>query len=85
MHVLAILWVYRTTCKKLIGQTPFKLVYAVEAVTPMEYMVPSLCIAALIGMVDCEDLEAPLTQLIELEEDRFLAGFHQQVQNECEK
>jgi hypothetical protein len=27
LRVLAVLWAYRTTCKKLTMQTPFKLVY----------------------------------------------------------
>lgn len=85
MHVHAVLWVYRTTCKKLIGQTLFLLVYGVEAIIPMEYIVPSLCIVAFMGMEDCEALEDRLAQLMELEEDRFLARFHQQLQNECKK
>ena len=56
MRVLAVLWAYRTTCKKLTGQTSFMLVYGVEAMMPMEYIVPSLCIAAFIGMADREAL-----------------------------
>jgi len=52
LHVLAILWAYRMTCKKLIGQTPFQLVYGKEAVMLMEYIIPSLQIAAHIGMTD---------------------------------
>ena len=36
-------------------------------------------------MVDCETMEELLMQLLELEEDEFLAGFHQQVQKEREK
>jgi len=36
-------------------------------------------------MADYGALEERLTQLTELEEDRFLAGFHQQVQKGCEK
>jgi len=64
------------TCKKLTGKTPFRLVYGVEAIIPMEYIVPSFHIVALIGMIDRGALEERLTQLDELEEERFLAGFH---------
>eukprot|EP00253_Pinus_taeda_P016861 PITA_16861 len=85
MRVPAVLWAYRTTCKKLTCQTPFRLVYGVEVVMPMEYIVPSLCIEAFTGMADHKALEERLTQLMELEEDRFLVGFHQQVQKEQEK
>jgi len=63
----------------LTGQTPFQLVYGKEAVMPMEYIVPSLRIAAIIGMVDHGALEERLGQLEELEEEWFLAVFHQQV------
>lgn len=52
---------------------------------PMEYIVPSLRIAALTGMMGREALEERLAQLEELEEERFLVGFHQQVQKRHEK
>ena len=52
---------------------------------PMEYIMPSLRIVAFTGMMDRRALEERLTQLDELEEERFLAGFHQQVQKQCEK
>lgn len=84
VHVSAVLWAYRTTYKKLTGQTPFKLVYGVEVVIPMDYIVPSLCITTFIGMGDHGALEERIAQLTELEEDRFLVGFHQQVQKGCE-
>jgi hypothetical protein len=58
-------------------QTPFKLVYGLEAVVPMEYLVPSLRIATFTNMDDIDVVKESLTQLIELEEDRFIAGFHQ--------
>ena len=73
------------TCKKQMGKTPFRLVYGVEAIMPMEYIMPSLHIAALIGMMDRRALGERLAQLDELEEERFLAGFHQHVQKQCKK
>ena len=85
VHVPTVLWAYRTTCKKLTGQTPFRLVYGVEAVMPMEYIVLSLCIAVFTGMANRGALEERLVQLTKLEEDRFLARFHQQVQKQREK
>jgi len=56
-----VLWAYRMTHKKLIRQTPFTLVYVVEAIIPIEYIMLSLCIVALIGMMDCGALEERLT------------------------
>ena len=42
LRILAVLWAYMTTYKKLTGQRPFRLVYGQEAVMPMEYIVSSL-------------------------------------------
>lgn len=61
VHVPTVLWAYKTTCKKLTGQTPFQLVYGIKAVMPMEYIVPSLCIVAFTGMVDHRALEERIT------------------------
>jgi hypothetical protein len=58
-------------------QTPFKVVYGLEAVVPMEYLVPSLRITAFIEMDDVGAVQERLAQLVELEEDIFIAGFHQ--------
>jgi hypothetical protein len=46
LRVPTVLWAYRTTCKKITMKTPFKLVYGIEEVAPMEYLVPSLRITA---------------------------------------
>jgi hypothetical protein len=51
----------------------------------MEYLVPILRIAAFIDMDDIGVVQDILAQLVELEEDIFIARFHQQVQKEREK
>jgi transposase InsO family protein len=76
-RVPTVLWAYRTTCKKLTMQTPFKLVYGLEAVVPMDYLVPSLRIAAFTNMDDIGTMKMSLSQWVDLEEDKFVAGFHQ--------
>ena len=45
----------------------------------MEYIVPSLRVAALTDMTDEEALKERLLQLVGLEEDPFIVGFHQHV------
>ena len=57
LKIPTVLWAYRITCKWLTGHTQFKLVYGKEAVMPMEYIVPSLSIAAATGMDDAVALE----------------------------
>jgi len=68
-----------------LGQTPFRLVYGVESIMAMEYVILSLRIAALTGMMDRGAVEEMLAQLDEIEEEIFLARFHQQVQKQHEK
>jgi hypothetical protein len=55
------------------------LVYGLEVVVPMEYLVLSLRIAAFTDIDDTGIVHERLSQLVELEEDRFMAGFHQHV------
>lgn len=52
---------------------------------PVEYVVASLRIATFTNMVDPNIMEERMSQLLVLEEDMFIAGFHQQVQKEREK
>jgi hypothetical protein len=85
LTVPAVLWAYRTTCKKLTMQTPFKLVYGLQAVVPMEYLVPILRITAFTDMDDTGVVQDRLAQLVKLEEHGFIAKFHQHVQKEREK
>jgi hypothetical protein len=66
-------------CKNLTKNTPFKLVYVQEAVVPLEFLVPSLRIVAITQMIDRGMVQESLNQLMTMEEERILAGFHQQV------
>ena len=52
---------------------------------PMEYIIPSLRIAQITEMADTDTLNERLVQLLALEEDRFITGFHQKVQKAREK
>jgi hypothetical protein len=45
--------------------TPFKLVYGLEVVVPMEYLVPSLRIAAFTDMDDTGIVQDRIAQLVE--------------------
>ena len=52
---------------------------------PMEYILPSLRITQITEMTDTDIVEERLAKLLALEEDRFIAGFHQKVQKAQEK
>ena len=51
----------------------------------MEYIIPSLRISQITEMADTDTMNERLAQLLSLEEDRFIAGFHQKVQKAREK
>ena len=63
LKIPVVLWPYHTTCKRLTGQTPFKLVYGQEAVIPMESIIPSLHIIVATNMDDVKALEERIVQL----------------------
>ena len=85
VRITSVLWAYRTTCKKFIGKTLFRMVYGKEAIIPMEYIVPSLCITTFTNIPEPNIMEECLAQLVALEEDLFISNFHQQVQKTREK
>ena len=51
----------------------------------MEYILLSLRIAQITGMTDTDTVHERLAQLLALEEDTFIVGFHQKVQKAREK
>ena len=52
---------------------------------PMEYIVPSLRIAIATSMDNVKALEERVAQLIQLEDDLFIAGFHQRIEKDRQK
>ena len=60
-------------------------VYWQEAVVPMYFLVPSLRIVAFTEIDDSAVEEECMSQLLELDEDQFIAGFQQKVQKEWDK
>lgn len=68
---------YRTTCKKLTGKMPLRMVYGKEEIMPMECIIPSMRITKITNMVDLDIMEECVAQLATLEEYHFIANFHQ--------
>jgi hypothetical protein len=52
LKVPTVLWDYRNTCKNIIGKTPFVLVYGQEAVFPLDYLIPIMCIEKITNMTE---------------------------------
>ena len=64
------LWAYRTSYKVTTGMTPFRMAYGLEAVVPMEFMVPSLRMAMQEKLPMEKAREERIQELLNLEEDR---------------
>jgi len=84
LRVSVVLWDYRTTSKKLTEKTSFWLVYGHEAIMPMEFILPSLCIETITELSDTGAIIERLTHLVLLEDDQFVARFYQQLHKSIE-
>ena len=51
----------------------------------MEYIVPSLRIVVITEMIDVDAIEDRLLQLVQLEEECFITGFHQNIEKQRQK
>ncbi|KAH9288330.1 hypothetical protein KI387_032447, partial [Taxus chinensis] len=66
-----------TTYNKLNKATPFQLVFGTEAVLPIEFMLPSLHIAFVGGLVDEQALDEYIEKMIQMDERRAIARWSQ--------
>ncbi|MCO5589396.1 hypothetical protein L7F22_043363 [Adiantum nelumboides] len=73
------LWAYRTAYKVTTGMTPFRMVYGIEAVVPLEFAVPSLRMAKQYNMGFNTILKTRLEELQRLDEIRQRALLEQQI------
>ena len=63
------LWAYRTSVRNTIGFTPFKLVYGLEVILPIQCEISSLKLGIYL-LPDTSEEEARLLNLIHLDETR---------------
>ena len=66
------LWAYRVAYKTAIGTTPFNLVFCLDTILPIEFLVPTLRVAKDLNWTGHE-LSACVEQLGKLYETRLLA------------
>ncbi|KAH9311661.1 hypothetical protein KI387_026696, partial [Taxus chinensis] len=63
-----VLWAYMTTYKRLNKATPFQLVFGMEVIFLVEFMLPSLRIVCVGGLADEQALEERIDKLMQLDE-----------------
>ena len=73
------LWSFRTAFKVTTGMTPFRLIYGLEVVVPMEYVVQSLRVSSQDKMSPELSVKHRKRYLMQLEEDRTVSSFISEV------
>ena len=68
----SVLWAYRTAYKASIGTTPFELVFGLDSILPIEFLVPTLRVAKQLDWTGHE-LSQRIDELEKLDEIRLLA------------
>lgn len=81
---MSALWAYRTSAKTATGFTPFKLIYGLEAVLPIECEIPSLKLAVEL-LPDSFAEEERLLYLSRLDENRCEAAMANESHQRCVK
>ena len=83
--VSAVIWAYQKTYKQLTRNNLFRILYGKKVLVPMEYIVSSLRIVALTEMTDVDFVEKKLSQIVQMEEERFVARFHRNTEKKRQK
>lgn len=67
-----VLWAYRTVHKTSVGTTPFNLVFGLDAILPIEFLIPTLRVSTQLEWMEHE-LSDRVDKLEKLDEDRRIA------------
>lgn len=67
------LWAYRVAYKIALGTTPFDMVLDLDAILPLEFLLPTLSVSQKLEWNGHHELSHPLNQLEKLDETRLMA------------
>ena len=79
MLLQSALWAYRVAFKSSTGTTPFNLMYGMNAVLPMDFLIPTLRVAKNLEWTGHE-LSQRIDDLEELDESHLMAVGHMYAQ-----
>ena len=79
MKLHSAIWAYRVAYKTTIGTTPFNMVYGLDAILPIEFLIPTLRVAKQLEWTGHE-LSERIEDIEELDEFRLraIAGMYAQ-------